>query len=117
MPASWPIALPQIPLIEGYREQPGSQVIRTDMDAGPAKVRRRFTSEVRRFELSLQLTADQMAIFDTFFTELCGGGATPFDWVHPRTGEAGSFRFVSEPTWQANWDDSWSVKFVIERLP
>ena len=39
--AIWPLTLPQLPLVSGYSESMPSNLIRSETDTGPAKVRRR----------------------------------------------------------------------------
>ncbi len=45
--ATWPATLPA-PALSSLRETPPDNLIRTQMDKGPAKVRRRTTANVRR---------------------------------------------------------------------
>ena len=89
------------------------------MDAGPDKVRRRFTAGVRTFSVALPpLTTSQVATFDTFFDVTVAGGAISFDWVNPRTqAAAAKVRFVGLPTYQALAGDSYSGKSNMEILP
>ena len=49
MPTSWPTTLP-LPTVEGYGIRSGEAILRTEMEAGPARQRRRFT---RQFEAKL----------------------------------------------------------------
>lgn len=93
----WPASLPQRVLAQGYAETFPKTAVRTQMDAGPDKVRRRFTAAVRDFEVSLRLTPAQAATLESFFDSTTAGGALAFDWTHPRTGDAVSFRFKGAP--------------------
>jgi hypothetical protein len=90
---TWPTSLPQHVLEQGYNEQVPDQTIETQMDAGPAKVRRRFTTAPRRFGVVVVMDPDQVALFETFYLETLAGGSLPFDWVHPRTRVSTTFRF------------------------
>jgi hypothetical protein len=80
----WPASLPQYLLTRSYKETAPDLVIRTKMDAGPAKVRRRFTSGVRQIEGLLVLAQDQVATLDNFFLNDCQGGAVSFLWTYQR---------------------------------
>lgn len=91
--ATWPTSLPQYVLEQGYQESLEDQTIETAMDAGPPKVRRRFTTSVRKLTVQVQMDADQAAIFEDFYLNTCAGGSLPFEWVHPRTRAARTFRF------------------------
>lgn len=89
----WPAALPQKALKEGYRETASDNLLESQMDAGPAKIRRRFTTRSRMFQMTIACTASQAATFLSFFETTLKDGSLPFDWVHPRTGAAATFRF------------------------
>lgn len=91
--AVWPVSLPQYVLEAGYQESLEDQLLETQMDAGVAKIRRRFTAPYRRFTVTVQMDATQMATFETFFLTTLKGGSLVFDWVHPRTQAAKTFRF------------------------
>ncbi len=90
----WPVGLPQIPLQEGYVETEPNVVKRTDMDEGPAKQRPRFTRGIRPFHVQVEMEVDQVATFDTFYSETLKDGTLPFAWKHPRTQVNTNFRFV-----------------------
>ena len=94
---SWPGTLPQFVLEQGYSESLPDLVVESQMDAGPAKIRRRHTAASRRFTMVVQLDPAQAAIFETFFEDTLKGGVEPFDWVHPRTRAARVFRFRRPP--------------------
>lgn len=99
---TWPIGLPQYVLEAGYSEQLEDQTIETQMEAGPAKIRRRFTTAFRQFRVSVQMTSDQATIFENFYLDTLAGGSLTFDWVHPRTRVSKTFRFRKpSPTIQA----------------
>lgn len=75
MPA-WPSTLPA-PKIEGYNVKPEAGFIRTDMEAGPARQRKRFTVVPQKLEASWRFTSAQMATFKTFFKTTINLGT---DW-------------------------------------
>lgn len=77
MPA-WPATLPA-PLLAGYGVKPDSAVARTDMEAGPARVRRRFTAVPKRVPLACVLDEAQAAAFVTFWESDLADGANWFD--------------------------------------
>lgn len=92
--ALWPASLPQNVEISGYKEQPGAVVIRTQMDAGPAKQRRRSTARAKPITIQLQLDATQRAAFIAFHENDIADGALSFTWVHPVTRAAATVRIV-----------------------
>lgn len=98
----WDPDLPQC-LEQGWSEVLPKTTIRTEMDAGPSKVRQRFTTKVGRLSGSIILTLTQVPILRTFYSDDIEGGALPFEWVHPLDHSARLFRFVEEPTITNLW--------------
>ena len=115
--ATWPSTLPDKALARGYSESPPSVTLRTSMDAGPAKVRRRFTGGTRPVSVSQILTGDQVEILDTFFMGDLGGGSLAFEWKNPRTGSTVEFRFKNPPRYGEPNGDNWPVSYELEILP
>ena len=78
---TWPITLPKSPQ-KGYKESLGANIVRTPMDAGIAKQRRRSASPDI---LSVQylMTTAQVAIFDDFVANSLRG-IRRFGYIHPR---------------------------------
>ena len=66
MVISWPATLP-LPSIDGYGVHPGEAVLRTEMEAGPARQRRRFTQVPSRVSVRWLLRRDQMALFESWY--------------------------------------------------
>src|SRR5437870_11881029 len=95
--AVWPASLPQTVFADGYKEEFPMNALRTQMDAGPPKMRRRYTAAFRPFTGTEIFTTAQVATLDTFFVTTLQGGALAFDWSHPRTGAAASVRFTKPP--------------------
>jgi hypothetical protein len=114
---TWPATLPQYPLIAGYARTQQPQTVRTEMDAGPAYVRRRFTAASTYFSESTIVDAAQRATFWEFFNTTLAGGALPFSWKDPVTAAAGIFRFMGEPQEVAYTDDIFEIKLSLEMLP
>jgi len=66
MTISWPSTLP-LPTIEGYGVHPGEAILRTEMEAGPARQRRRFTQVPSRISVRWILRRDQFALFEAWY--------------------------------------------------
>lgn len=120
---TWPGTLPPVPQLRGYEEQSPLNVIRTDMEVGPAKVRRRSTAAVRKHKMLFHMTQAQVELFDQFLGVVLGDGALSFDYVHPRTGDAVKFRIIPpatytpEKTSAADAAGVWFVTLEMEQLP
>ncbi len=66
MPISWPTTLP-LPSIEGYGLHPGEAILRTEMEAGPARQRRRYTQVPSRISVRWTFRRDQFALFEAWY--------------------------------------------------
>lgn len=122
--AIWPSALPAAPVLSSVEEQPPDLTIRSSMDTGPAKVRRRATAGVTAFPgLVLKCTRTQVALLESFFYTTLKAGALTFEWKHPRSGDTRDFRFVGPPSFRPNQPRSdseqerYTVTMNLEMLP
>jgi hypothetical protein len=96
--------------------------MRTEMETGPAKVRRRVTAVPQTLEIELSLTRNQVALFQEFWTNSIKLGALAFEWRHPRTGATCDMRITSTPTARPkaprqSGTEYWSLSFGVEILP
>lgn len=118
---TWPSTLPQLPLADGYSESPQSQVLRSSMDAGPPKTRRRFTAATRSIPMSVTLSNAQVVIFETWFDADIQGGSLPFDMAQPRTGAVVSMLIAGEPPYQltpiGTGSEYWRLTMQLEVQP
>lgn len=60
-PATLPVALQ-----DGYTLSPENPVVRTEMEGGPARQRRRFTQAATKYSVTWSFSLDEMAIFETW---------------------------------------------------
>lgn len=75
--AAWPSTLPR-PLTNGYALRPQDQVLRTEMEVGAGRTRRRTATRNDRVNVSWLMTDTQLAIFRTWFdnsAEAAGGAS------------------------------------------
>ena len=85
--ATWPVSLPQSFLVEGYSEQKTSQVLRSEVSAGPPKQRRRFSAAYINITGRMFMDDAQITTLEAFFENTLFGGSIEFEFPHPRTGE------------------------------
>lgn len=90
---SWPVSLPQRFDAGSWEEEEPDVLLETPMDAGPPKVRRRFTAAPTPLTGSMTVDVTQLGTFQTFIRTTLLGGAVPFDWVRPSTGAACVMQF------------------------
>ena len=114
--AAWPGTLPTIFQVQGFKEDGADNLIRSSMDVGPAKVRRRTTTNVRNHAGSMWLTDTQYSALRTFFETTVSYGSQSFtmDDVH---GTNRDFRFVKPPEYSSIGPGYWEVKLSLEELP
>lgn len=116
--SSWPASLPAYPLRDSVRETPQPQTIRSTVDAGPPKVRRRFTAGIDLIEMEFALTEAQYATLRTFHDTTVNGGADSFTMTHPRTEASITVRFAEPPAWRAVRGNARGLATVkVEKLP
>ncbi|WP_202802738.1 hypothetical protein [Bartonella rattaustraliani] len=63
---TWPQTLP-LPTIEGYSIQPSDAILRTEMEAGPVRQRRRVTQVPSRVSVRWIMCRDQFALFEAWY--------------------------------------------------
>ncbi|MGL6245650.1 hypothetical protein [Pseudomonas sp.] len=76
--AAWPSTLPG-PLVDGYAISPVEQTVRTDMEVGAARVRRRSFARNDLVDVSFLFTGAQFATFRAWSESDGAGGAAWFE--------------------------------------
>ncbi len=97
MSVPWLASLQQLVNEQSFSYKHGETLIRSEVDVGPKKVRRRFTRPIDEVSVSINLTTDEFSDFKTFFDTTINGGATIFELNHPITGVLTNFRFMAPP--------------------
>jgi hypothetical protein len=77
--ASWPTTLPKINLA-GYGIAPVDQTVRTDMEGGAARSRRRTTARNDKITPQWVMTDAQFSIFRAWFDNAATGAAGGAGW-------------------------------------
>lgn len=115
---AWEATLPTRLVISGYGESPADNLLRTSMESGPAKQRRRSAAGVRPIDGKLILTATQLATFKTFYNTTLLSGSLRFSWVDPVDGTtAVEMRFTKVPSWSAISGTLFDVALSLEIMP
>jgi hypothetical protein len=92
----WPETLPNGLLAEGFSKRPQSNVIRTRMDAGPSKARRRYTARAVNFNGKQIFDKQELFVFENFYRTELADGALRFMFEDSITGDIGEFRFTAD---------------------
>ena len=66
MTVTWPSMLP-LPTLEGYAVHPGEAILRTQMEAGPARQRRRYTQVPSQIGVQWTFSGEQFALFESWY--------------------------------------------------
>lgn len=116
-PEIFPPAIEQCFLIAGYMQQGESNVIRSGVEVGPAKLRRRYTMPIRNVKASMKLTTDELRIFDTFFHSVLMSGVKRFLFADPVSGTQKEYRFIDPPVYSPISEEFWSIEMSLEMVP
>lgn len=115
----WPPTLPQRPLVN-YSETSGALILRTQTDAGPAKMRRRGK---RPDTLSVQfdMSSAQVETLRVFTQDTLNATAR-FDFTHPRTLQTVEVRIIPQndgALFSLSYllPEFWQVSMQLEVLP
>lgn len=119
--ATWPATLPQ-QFEQGAQETRQSGLLRSAVDIGPPKQRRRFSAVSRFYAGTFLFTTAQKATFETFYSTTIAEGADEFDFEDPNDGGTVSARFTGPPSFSAllggpSGVTFWRMSAEIEVLP
>lgn len=112
----WPSELPSYPLLRGFSETLPDTLIRTSMDEGPAKVRRRTSAGVTNITCSYLLNTAQLTELMDFYNLFTWGGSLSFTHMHPR-GINVTCRFRRPPVITMKNSNYFKVDVEFEILP
>lgn len=114
----WPVTLPQV-VQQSFSESVNIGVLRTPVDAGAPKIRRKYKLPTM-MNVSFLMTTDQVDELENFVKNLIRGEAR-FEFPHPRTGQIAEVRIVAnnEEYYNISYvsQDYWNVSLVLEIMP
>jgi len=116
---TWPGSLPQSPQ-KGFAETGGVLILRTPMDSGPAKQRRRG-QRPQGLQLTFVMTTAQTVTLEEF-VEITLQGTARFGFTHPRLNTTVEARIVPQDDGQMYTftylaPGYWTVSLQLEILP
>lgn len=92
---TWPVNVPSAFQHSGYGFEADSGIIRTSMDTGPAKIRRRTTAVVKRHKGTIIMTRAQFAAWQSWFENYLAFGSLTFAMSDPITGSTVDARIIA----------------------
>ncbi|MDR2186406.1 MAG: hypothetical protein LBO80_12185 [Treponema sp.] len=113
---AWPDDLPVTLTIAGLRGQYKDPVIRTDMDMGPAKTRRRYTRPPKQYSGTIVVDEAGRQRLEYFYRITTGYGALRFAFANPQTLELREYRFTAPPDESGTGDGLYAVSLRLEEL-
>lgn len=112
---AWPEELP-IPRLSGLGGKRKSSVIRTEMDAGPSKARRRYTVTTKEFSGSIVVNEYDREVLENFYVTTLGDGVLRFVMRDPQTLVESEFRFMEDYGETSNGDGTWTINLKLEKM-
>lgn len=123
---AYPAGLPTNVLLAGFTESGPNLAVATAMDAGPGKMRRRFTAGVRplvgKMLLKIDKTIDQKSILENFYYNVLQC-ALVFQWTTqigigaPPTLQTALYRFKKPPAYKALTPTLLEATLELEIMP
>ena len=118
----WPSSLANVLRLTGITDQRGKTKIRSEVDSGPALVRRRYRSAVRNISIPVTLTNAERVLFDAFYITDLVEGTLSFNWSDPVSGSTVAMRFRGEdaPAFtskEGGNQKTWQATLELEILP
>lgn len=87
MAAIWPLVLPQTPQRTNWKNKIPNKQLRSDMDDGSSKVRRKGGGKQFDVDVTYVLSKEQMLALRTFAIETLRDAVLCFDWPEPIEGK------------------------------
>jgi hypothetical protein len=117
----WPDSLANLRVSTGATVQRVGSKIRSEVDVGPAIVRRRYTASLQDVSVQVLATQAEKNAFDAFYATDLQEGTLQFnwtDWNDPMAAGIASYRFrgTDAPQWTES-AGRWSATFDLEILP
>ena len=102
-------------MLNGLSAKSNTSVVRTKMDAGPDKIRRRYTASTKTFKGKMMLDASQRLELEIFYKTVLADGVFRFNFLDPQTLEIAEFRFTENYT-ENSVDGKFEISMSLERL-
>lgn len=116
---SWPSGLPQILLRDGFSETSPDNRLRSEVDVGPARLRRRASRAPSALQGQIAISREDLeTLLKPFIADDTAGGVLPFYFPSPADGSPLLCRFASElPSWTYAVPGFVKVSLQLEVMP
>lgn len=117
MGIAYPTTLPQAPQRNGFNQQQTANTIRSNVDVGEAKVRRRYTYAMKKERWSMILDDTQTATFNAWFNDDLKSGVLRFDFPDTLTQVTEEYRILDMPIFTPFGKcGSYMISFNVEQV-
>ena len=117
MSANWPASLPQAFKLNTYQPARADNLLRTPVDVGPSKTRRRSLVASRVERGAMDMTRAQWATLVTFYDTTLSGGTLQYSMFDPLGGASREVKFNAPPEPSGSGAGRFVVALEIEVLP
>lgn len=117
MAVPWPATLQQLVNEGGFTMTIGDTSVRSDMDTGLPKIRRRFTKSIDFANVNIWVDVAQYNTWRTFYDTSIDGGTLAFELEHPITGVLTEFLIIGAPQVTPIGGGRFAVSMVWEIQP
>jgi len=114
MAQAWPVSLQQVLNRDSFAISSAETILKSDMETGAPKRRRRFTKGVKDLTCSILVNGAGYSTLDTFYTTTLNGGIDSFEFIHPITSVLTLYKFNGPPKFTPVGFDSYNVSMVWE---
>jgi hypothetical protein len=111
--AAWPAILPQ-GFLRGFVVQPKDSVLRTQMDVGPDKLRRRVSYYGLDVTGEIMCSQAQVEALELFYLETTKSGTRYFTMITPHTDRTYEARFMEPPETRWVGGNAYQVALKLE---
>jgi len=98
---TWPDTIDEKVLQSGFQQKAVPNTIRSKMEAGLDKIRRRYTTPILNLSVSMFLDFTQYETLETFYNTTLQGGVLSFTFPDPATDDDHEYRFLTPPSYSA----------------
>lgn len=93
----WPAQLQDYLNEDSFRYAFGNTVIKTEMEVGPPKRRRRSTEAIDSISCTIDMEYDDISILKNFYDTTLNGGVDSFEFTDPFTLTTKEYKFDGPP--------------------
>ena len=114
MAETWPLT--KEILDAGFSQQAKDTTIRTKMEAGTDKLRRRYTTPIVVSNVSMLITFAEYTTLETFYNTTLQGGVLSFNYTDPVDTTEYEYRLMGPPKYSSTGGLRYLVSMVWERI-